>query len=106
MTEEQIKKIYALLMATTIKFESITPTNIRDMILQRYVDEDTSPLPVSLQPFTESIKLSDNMIKLTEYIEKIQLEDNDIFKKVAAEFWDMTEEQFIKWYRDSKKSGG
>lgn len=80
MTEEQITKIYTLLAATTLKFVTITPKNIINIIFKRNDEGDNSPLPVSLQPFTASIALFNNMVKLSEYMDKITLENQDISK--------------------------
>lgn len=102
--EEQATRIYCLLIATTIRFERITPANLIDVAIKHVTSKDDSPPPVGLQPYLESVGLLRNIIKLSEYMDKIEIEDQILFKKIIETIGGMTEEEFIRFYKKRKQA--
>ncbi len=104
MDKIQGKRVYSLWIATSIKFYKITPKEIIDALIEYCEEEDDIPLPVSIQPFEESIKLCKNIFVLTSHMEMLRDEHNELFTELTEEFDQMNTETFISWYKNQAKS--
>jgi hypothetical protein len=102
MDSQQAKKILSLFLATQIKFREITPFEIVEDIKEYCSAEGTPSLPVSIQPYTESIKLWRNILRLSSYLEEIVNENLDYYHELSTQFDEIGEEGFVKWYREQR----
>jgi len=103
ITEEYIERVYAAYIATMLKFYNTTPLMVIEKIEQHFEEDADSPLPVSLQPFRESVSLFENAISLSGKLNVF----NDIYSEkmevVRAKFRDMSEDEFVAYYREKRR---
>jgi len=106
MNKDHAIRIYCTLIATTIKFARAVPQGMIPEAIEFITGEgDNAPLlPVGLQPYRENLELLRNILKLSEYMEKIEIEDQALFKNIIAEIGQMSEDEFIEYYKKRKQA--
>jgi hypothetical protein len=102
MNKIQARRIYSLWLATSIKFMSITPVEILDEVIEYCEESDPPPLPVSLQPYQESIKMCRNMLTMISHVTLLKDQFRQMYDELTEEFDEMNEETFIEWYRKQR----
>lgn len=101
MDKSHAVRTYSLFIATGIKFIKTTPDCVIDQIVE-YVNGDFPP-PVGIQPYKESVHLYENLKILSSHMQGIADQNPELLKEILETFSEMSEEEFIQWYRESRK---
>ena len=101
MERDHAIRTYSLFIATGIKFNKITPDCVVDLI-KEYCFGDFSP-PVSILPYRESVKLFENLMILSSHMSGLVSQNPELFKETSKFFDNMSEEEFVRWYKTGKE---
>ena len=96
--------LYCNMIALGLKFHRDTPENVRNKIID-FANCDDSSLPVGLQPYQELLDIYEKYLHVARKFNYIYEQDREGTVKLIQEFMDMSEEEFVDWYRNRRKDG-
>jgi hypothetical protein len=107
MDREQALRTLCVYVASGIKMMRDVPTDIRTMAVEYLeLEDEDKELPVGLLPFMSELEIVKNFDRVMSIIDDIHLNDYELLMDVLPEIQEMSEIQFLEYYRGRKKIEG